>query len=71
MNIGFQRMGAVLTFGLSPDPCLRKVPVMNQTEFGKENWFSRTPSSPEQGGGQSHSPGVNRATTKSVKQTTT
>jgi hypothetical protein len=32
---------------------------MNQTELGKENWFSRTPSSPAQGGGASHSLGVN------------
>lgn len=57
------------TLGLSPDPWRKNVPVINQTELANENWFSSTPSSPAQGGGASHSLGVNLATTKSVKQT--
>jgi len=28
------------TFGLSPDPWRRNVPVINQKLFDMENWFS-------------------------------
>lgn len=33
--------------------------MINHTELGKENWFSRIPSSPAHGGGANHSFGVN------------
>jgi hypothetical protein len=51
--------GFCVTLGLRPDPWRRNVPVINHTELGKENWFSRIPSSPAHGGGASHSLGVN------------
>ena len=59
------------TLGLSPDPCLRKVPVMNQKLLLMLNWFSITSFSITQGWGLFHSYGENRAITNRVNDTST
>lgn len=57
------------TLGLSPLPCLRKVPVMNQKLLLTVNWFSTTSLSARHGCGLFHSYGLKRAITKRVKLT--
>ena len=57
------------TLGLSPLPCLRNVPVINQKLLLTLNWFSTMSLSPRHGCGLFHSYGLNRAITKRVKLT--
>lgn len=57
------------TFGFSPEPCRKNVPVMNQKLFDTENWFSTTSDSWWHGCGLFHSYGEKRAITNSVKET--
>ena len=42
-RIKFQLQNCIQTFGLIPDPCLKKVPVINQKLFETLNWFSIKP----------------------------
>ena len=59
------------TLGFSPDPCRRKVPVMNQKLLLMLNWFSITSFSITQGWGLFHSYGENLAITNRVNDTRT